>query len=375
MLRRAPMGCHALIPAGGLAVYSESTPARTEVMVHRRNAKKLSPDEPVRRDGRGRRAGTPVNIPFKGWRDVVMRVYHAFNDNNLSIIAAGVSFYGLLAIFPGIAAFVAIYGFFLDPTGVVDQMNQLQGVVPPDVISTVTGQMTQVASKPQASLGFAALFTLALALWSARKGTTALMIALNVVYAERETRNFFVKIAVSLALTFAIVLGLSAVAVLAAGVPLLLAGLGFGDWIVSVGRGLGLGAAALFLMVGIAGLYRYAPSRRPPKWRWVMIGAAVVTVFWILGSLGFSVYVAFSNSYSATYGSLGAVVVVLTWLYITVLIMLVGGELNAQLEFQTSRDTTMASDRPMGQRGAFVADNIAQRAEQIDFEENKTGPG
>jgi len=344
-------------------------------MVHRRNARKLSPDTPVRRDGRGRRAGTPVNIPFKGWRDVVLRVYHAFNDNNLSIIAAGVSFYGMLAIFPGVAAFVSVYGLIQDPANVVDQMEALSGVVPPDVVSTVTGQMTQVAARPEASLGFAALFTLALALWSARKGTTALMIALNVVYAERETRNFFVKIAVSLALTLAIVLGLSAVALLAAGVPLLLAGLGFGDWIVAVGRGVGLGAAALLLMIGIAGLYRYAPSRRPPKWRWVMVGAAVVTVFWILGSLAFSVYVAFSDSYSATYGSLGAVVVVLTWLYITVLIMLVGGELNAQLEFQTARDTTTAGDRPMGQRGAFVADNIAQRAEEIDFEKNKTGPG
>jgi len=340
-------------------------------MVHRRNAQKLKPGMNIRRDGRGRMAHTPVRIPLVGWRDVVMRVYHAFGDNNLSIIAAGVSFYGLLAIFPGIAAFVAIYGLFLDPAGVVDQMNQLQGIVPSDVISTVTGQMTQVASKPQTSLGFAALFTLGLALWSARKGTTALMVALNVVYAEKETRNFFVQIAVSLGLTLAIIAGLIAIAVLAAGVPLVLAALNFPDWSVAVGRGLGLGAAALFLMTGIAGLYRWAPSRRPPKWRWVIVGATVVTIFWILGSLAFSVYVAFSGSYSATYGSLGAVVVVLTWLYITVLIMLVGGELNAQLEYQTTEDTTTSGHRPMGQRGAFVADNVAMRREDIDVEQEK----
>ncbi|MES1938897.1 putative ribonuclease [Salinisphaera sp. T5B8] len=344
-------------------------------MVHRHNAKQLSPNEQPSAGGRGRRAATPVNIPFKGWRDVALRVYHAFNDNNLSIIAAGVSFYGLLAIFPGIAAFVAIYGLFLDPAGVVDQVQQLRGVVPPDVITTITGQMSQVAAKPQASLGLAALFTLALALWSARKGTTALMIALNVVYAERETRNFFVKIAVSLALTLAIVFGLSMVAILAAGVPLLFAALGFADWMVAVGRGIGLGGAALFLMLGIAGLYRYAPSRRAPKWRWVIVGAAIVTVFWIIGSLAFSVYVAFSDNYSATYGSLGAVVVVLTWLYITVLIMLVGGELNAQLEFQTAHDTTTSGGKPMGERGAFVADNIAERADDIDFDNKKPGPG
>ncbi|MFC3103952.1 YihY/virulence factor BrkB family protein [Salinisphaera aquimarina] len=340
--------------------------------MHRRNAQKLKPGAEIKLDGRGRKAHTPVRIPLKGWRDVFMRVFHAFGDNNLSIIAAGVSFYGLLAIFPGIAAFVALYGLFQDPAEVVAQMQQLNGIVPGDVISTVTDQMTQVAGRPQATLGFAALFTLVLALWSARKGTNALMVALNVVYAERETRNFLIKILVSLALTLAIIAGLIAVALLAAGVPLVLAALNFPDWAVAVGRGLGLGASAFVLMLGIAGLYRYAPNRRPPKWRWVMIGATMVTIFWILGSLGFSVYVAFSGSYSATYGSLGAVVVVLTWLYITILIMLVGGELNAQLEYQTTEDTTVSRRRPMGERGAFVADNVARRAEEIDFEKDET---
>ena len=338
-------------------------------MVHRRNAQRPAPDGEVANDGRGRRARNPAAIPLIGWRDVLLRVYHAFGDNNLSIIAAGVSFYGLFAIFPGIAAFVAIYGLFQDPGQVVAQMQAMQGIVPADVINTVTAQMTQIAGRPEASLGFAALFTLVLALWSARKGTTALMVALNVVYAERETRNFFVQIAVSLALTLAIILGLSAIALLAAGVPLVLAALGFADWVVTIGRGLGLGGAALLLMTGIAGLYRFAPSRRAPRWRWVLVGAATVTIFWILGSIAFSVYVAFSGSYSATYGSIGAVVVVLTWLYITVLIMLVGGELNAQLEYQTAADTTAGHTRPMGERGAFVADNVARKTEAIDFEQ------
>lgn len=334
-------------------------------MVDSDNAQPVEPGA-TGRDGRGRRAAAPTAIPARGWRDILVRVYHAFGDSNLSIIAAGVSFYGLLAIFPGIAAFVALYGLFQDPANVVDQMRELNGLVPPDVIDTVTGQMTQVAARPQASLGFAALFTLALALWSARKGTAALMIALNVVYAERETRGFVVKTLVSLGLTLAIILGLIALALLAAGVPLVLAALGFPEWIVSLGRGLGLAGAAVLLMFGIAGLYRYAPSRRPPKWRWVAVGALMVTVFWIIGSLAFSVYVAYSNSYSATYGSLGAVVVVLTWFYITVLIMLVGGELNAQLEFQTARDTTADRERPMGERGAFVADNVARRAAEAE---------
>ncbi|MDA3922165.1 MAG: YihY/virulence factor BrkB family protein [Salinisphaera sp.] len=343
-------------------------------MVHRRNAQRVAPGTKIKPNGRGRTAHTPVHIPLLGWRDILLRVFHAFSDNNLSIIAAGVSFYGLLAIFPGVAAFVAIYGLFQDPHTVVSQMEQLNGIIPPDVISTVTGQMTQIAARPTSSLGMAAVITLALALWSARKGTTALMVALNVVYAEKETRNFIWTTLISLALTMAIIIGLIGIALLAAGIPLIFSALGFDAVIVSIGRGLGLGAGALFLMLGIAGLYRFAPSRTRPKWRWVMVGAVIVTVFWILGSLAFSVYVAFSNSYSATYGSLGAVVVVLTWLYITVLIMLVGGEINAQIEFQTAEDTTVSGHKPMGERGAFVADNVARRADDIDFDAEPPDP-
>ena len=329
---------------------------------------------PVQADGRGRRARNPAQLPFKGWKDVLLRVFHAFSDNNLSIIAAGVSFYGLLAIFPGVAAFVSIYGLFQDPNEVVREMQGLSGMIPPDVIRTITDQMTQIASRPSGSLGLAAVITLALALWSARKGTTALMVALNVVYAEKESRNFVVATLVSLVLTFAIILGLIGVALLAAGVPLVTAALGLPNWAIGVARGVGLGAGALLLMMGIAGMYRYAPSRTRPKWRWVIVGAAIVTVFWIIGSLGFSLYVAVSGSYSATYGSLGAGVGVLTWLYITVLIMLVGGEINAQMEFQTAEDTTVSGNKPIGERGAFVADNVAKRAEDIDFDAEPPDP-
>jgi membrane protein len=340
-------------------------------MVHKKDARAAAGGPRIRRDGRGRRARHPGAIPLLGWRDVVIRLYHAFGDNNLSIIAAGVSFYGLLAIFPGIAAFVALYGLIQDPRTVVAQMQQLSGVVPPDVINTITGQMTQVAAHPQASLGFTALATLALALWSARRGTNALMVALNVVYGERESRGLIRQTWVSLVLTLAIVIGLMIIALAAAGPPLLLTLLGFGFLAVSLGRGLGLALAALCLMCGVAALYGYAPSRRRPRWRWVFVGALLVTIFWILGSLAFTFYLAYSHGYSATYGSIGAVVVVLTWMYITVLIMLVVGELNAQLEFQTARDTTapvLRHDRPLGQRDAFVADNVAKSPQESDDE-------
>ena len=313
---------------------------------------------------RGRRAEHPAQIPLMGWKDVFVRVGREFGENNLSIIAAGVSFYGLLAIFPAIAAFVALYGLFQDPQAVVDQINALAGVIPADVVSTLTGQMTQVAARSDATLGTAALFSLAVAIWSARKGTTALMVSLNVVYAERETRGFFVKIIVSLALTLAIIAGLILVALLAVGLPLTLEALNLRGWPLFAGRAAALTGAGLLLMFGFACLYRWAPSRRPPQWRWVGVGAALVTIFGALGSLAFSVYVATSDTYSATYGSLGAVIILLTWMYITVLIILIGGEVNAQLEFQTAADTTASKARPLGERGAFVADNVAPRAEK-----------
>jgi len=323
-----------------------------------------SPDTVIVDGTRGRRALSPVQIPILGWKDIVVRVFREFGENNLSIIAAGVSFFGLMAVFPAIAAFVALYGLFQDPQTVVDQLNTLSGVVPADVLDTLTGQMTQVAARSDSTLGTAALFSLAVALWSARKGTTALMVSLNVVYGERETRGFFRKTLVSMLLTGAMVGGLMTVAFLAVGVPVALEALGLSGWQLMAGRAVAMGAAGLTLMLGIAGLYRWAPSRQPPQWRWVGVGATVVTIFWVLGSILFTLYVATSDNYSATYGSLGAVVILLTWMYITVLFILVGGELNAQQEFQTIQDTTARRAQPMGDRGAFVADNVAPGAEK-----------
>ncbi len=310
-------------------------------------------------DGRGRQAGTPVAIPLPGWKDILVRLYRAFGDNNLSLMAAGVSFFGLLALFPAIGAFVALYGLFQDPQAVVQQLSQLDGVIPSDVVDTLTAQMRQVASGSEAKLGVAAIFSLLVASWSARMGTNALMTALNVVYGEREKRGFIWTTLTSLALTVAIILGLISIAFVAVGAPLVFEALGAPGWLLIVGRAIGIAMAAFVLVFGIASLYRWAPSRRAAQWRWVGSGALMVVVFWVVGSLLFSFYVAASDRYSATYGSLGAVIILLTWLYITVLIMLIGGELNAQLEYQTGEDTTVSAARPMGERGAFVADKVA----------------
>jgi len=310
-------------------------------------------------DTRVRGATAPTAIPFAGWVDVLIRVFRAFGDKNLSITAAGLSFFALLALFPAIGIFVALYGLILDPQTVVQQLSQFKGVIPGDVLNILTNQMREVASSSGTRLTTAAIISLLVALWGVRKGTIALMTALNVVYDEHEKRGLIKLTFFSLLLALAIILGLIIIALLAIGVPLVFAALGAGGWLLIVGRALGIALAAVAMVFGLAAIYRWAPSRRAPRWRWVAVGALMVMLFWVLGSLLFSLYLGVSSSYSATYGSLGTVVIILIWIYITALIMLIGGELNAQLEFQTAQDTTVHAPRPMGERGANVADHVA----------------
>lgn len=326
--------------------------------------------QPYRQTGSGgvsgQHAQTPRELSLSEWKAVLVRVFHAFGDNNLGVIAAGVSFFVLLALFPAIGAFVALYGLFLDPNAVVQQLSQLQGVVPNDVLDTVTQQMRQVAAGADAKLTIAAVFSLLVALWGTRMGTNALITALNVVYGEREGRGLIKLTLFSLLLTVAIILGLIGMALMVAGIPLAFGLLGLDGWPLIVARALGIVLAAVVLVFGLAGLYHWAPDRRAPRWRWVSIGAIVVMVCWTFGSMLFSIYLGLSDKYSATYGSLGTVIILLTWIYITVLIMLVGGALNAELERQMAGDTTVGASQPRGERGAVVADDVASSRRDSD---------
>lgn len=315
---------------------------------------------------RNNRRHTPAGITLPEWKDIAIRVFHTFGDHNLSVIAAGVSFFMLLALFPAIGAFVAIYGIFLDPHAVVQQLSQLQSVVPSDVLNIIMTQMRQVASGSGAQLTVAAAVSLLLALWGTRMGTNALIAALNVVYGEREERGLIRRMLFSLVLTLATILGLIGIAVLAIGIPLAFHFVGLGGWFTLIGRMLGIVAAAVTLMVGLAAIYHFAPDRRAPRWRWVSVGSVVVMVFWVLGSVLFSIYLGISDRYSATYGSLGTVIILLTWIYITVLIMLLGGALNAEIEHQMTGDTTVGSPESLGGRGAVVADQTAAADDHTD---------
>jgi membrane protein len=312
----------------------------------------------VNQPGRGRDAEAPGEIPARGWKDILLRVWDRLSRDNISIIAAGVAFYALTSIPPGLAAFISIYGLVFDPATVQSQVDSLSVVLPHEALGIISDQLKAIVEKPPTKLGLSLLISLALALWSTRAGMATMMTALNVAYEEDEKRSFVRFLLVSIGLTICAVLfgvvTLALVAVLPAIIDLLPLGPA-GKTISSIVR---WPVLVVIVMIGLAALYRFAPSRDEPRWRWVSWGAVIATMLWIAASALFSLYVARFGAYDKTYGSLGAIVVLLMWLYLSAYIMLAGAELNAEMEHQTARDTTVGPREPMGSRGAEVADTV-----------------
>ena len=309
---------------------------------------------------RGRSADRPSALPAAGWRDILWRVWAQVGEDNVSIIAAGVAFYSMLAIFPAITAFVSLFGLVADPNQVEAQFANLRGVVPDDAWRILNDQLTEVASAQTRSLGISAVVALVIALWSAGAGVRALMTALNIAYDEQEKRGVIRFYGTAFLFTIGIallgVVSLGAIVV----VPVLLNLLDLGALAQVLVGVLPWLVLACFVTVALGVLYRYGASRREPKTRWVSVGAIVATVLWIGASLVFSVYVSNFGSYNETYGTLGAVVVLLFWLWISAFIVLLGAELNAEMEHQTERDTTVGRPKPRGKRGAYVADHVGE---------------
>jgi membrane protein len=309
---------------------------------------------------RGRSADRPSEIPAPGWRDILWRVWAEIGEDNISILAAGVAFYSMLAIFPAITAFVSLFGLVADPGQVQEQFASLKGIIPDDAWSILNDQLTAVASARTSSLSIGAVVGLAIALWSAGAGVRALMIALNIAYHEREQRSFIVFYLTAFLFTVGIVL----LAILSLGVivavPLLLGLVDLGPLAGILIKLLPWLVLAVFVTIALGALYRYGASRAEPKTRWVSWGALIATLLWIAASILFSIYVSNFASYNETYGTLGAVVALLMWLWISAFIVLLGAELNAEMEHQTGQDTTTGRARPMGERGAFVADHLGE---------------
>jgi len=310
---------------------------------------------------RGREAESPKEIPAEGWKDIAWRVYEGIQSDRVLLVAAGVTFYALLALFPATAAIVSLYGLFADAGTVSDHLALVSGFLPAGALEVIGDQARRVATQGQATLGITFFGTLALALWGANAGTKAIFDALNIIYKEREKRSFVVLTLRSLAFTAGSValalLAMAGIVVVPVALRLLGVPSGSGTTFLALLRWPLLYIAILF---ALACLYRYGPSRTEPQWRWVTWGSAIAGGIWIIGSLLLSWYLANFGNYNATYGSLGAVIGFMVWIWLSTIIILLGGEINAEMEHQTAKDTTEGGGKPMGARGAQMADHIGE---------------
>jgi membrane protein len=317
-----------------------------------------SSHETSREAGRGREAKSPTEIPARGWKDIFWRVYEEINKDRILAVAAGVTFYGLLALFPALAALVSIYGLFADPATIQDHLNLLSGVLPGGALEVIGEQVKRITSKGSGTLGFAFFSGLAISLWSANAGVKAVFDALNVAYGEEEKRSFIALNLRSLVFTLGMILFILVAVGAIVVIPVLLNFIGLGkvtEWIISLARWpVLLGGIVLVLAI----LYRYGPSRDTAQWRWISAGSLVAAVVWVAASMLFSWYVAHFGNYNETYGSLGAVIGFMTWMWLSTTVVLVGAELNAEIEHQTVQDTTEGPQKPLGARGARMADTV-----------------
>ena len=307
---------------------------------------------------RGRHADAPWQIPWRGWKDILWRTYQQIGEDRLLAVAAGVVFYALLALFPALTAFVSLYGLFATASTINDHLSMAAGILPGGVVDIISEQITRLVSRGDAKLGFGFIVGLGIALWSANAGMKAIMDALNVVYEEKEKRSFIKLNLVSLTFTLAAIasmlLALGAVVVL----PLVLARIGLASVTENLFQALRWPALLVLIMIGLALIYRFAPSRREPRWQWISVGSVFAAIAWLGSSALLSWYLSSFANYDATYGSLGAAIGMMMWMWISSIVILFGAQLNSEIEHQTARNSTVEHDKPLGTRGAVMADMV-----------------
>jgi membrane protein len=312
----------------------------------------------VTNDDRGRGADAPQEIPPKGWMDIAKRTAKEVKQDQVPLLSAGVAFYSLLALFPAIIAGVSIYGLVADPATVRDQIAKLTETLSPETATLVGEQLKQVTSGAGGALGVATVIGILTALWSASSGMKALITGVNLAYDETETRKFVKLRGLALLLTLGamVLMGIALATIvgyppIADSLPTVL------RWVLAIVRFVILGG---LLVVGLAVLYRYAPDRDKPKWTWVSGGSGIATLLWVLATVGFSLYANFFGNYNKTYGALAGVIILMFWLFLSAFVVLVGAELNTEMELQTAKDTTAGPTKPMGDRDAHAADHVAE---------------
>ena len=308
--------------------------------------------------GRGRKAPTPVHIPWAGLKDILFRSGNEIINDRLMAVAGGVVFYSLLSLFPAIAAGVSTYAMVSNASTIADHVSLADGIVPSIALDMFRDEIMRIAGKSDGklTLGFAIGFVVAL--WSANAGMKSMFEALNVIYDEQDKRGIIKLNLVSLFFTLCAI----AAAMLAAGAvvvfPLVLAALGLSPLDKPIIGLLRWPLMFVVLIIGLAVLYRYGPSRRRAKWRWITVGSVSAALAWLAASALYSWYLSNFANYNATYGALGAVAGLMMWMWIGTLVVLAGAELNAEIEHQTAHDSTVGPAKPLGARGAVMADTV-----------------
>src|SRR5829696_7201390 len=323
-----------------------------------RSAGQETDPDAVTDNERGRTADSPQEIPPQGWKDIAKRAAKEVRADQVPLLSAGVAFYALLALFPAIIAGVSIYGLVADPATVRDQIANLTKLLSPETATLVGEQLQQVTSGAGGALGLATVVGILTALWSASSGMKALITGVNLAYDETETRKFLKLRGLALLLTLGAMVLVGVALATIVGYPPIADTLPTAlRWVLAIVRFVILGG---LLVVGLAVLYRYAPDRDQPKWSWVSWGSGIAALLWVLATIGFAIYANFFGNYNKTYGALAGVIILMFWLFISAFVVLVGAELNTEMELQTARDTTKGPEAPMGERGGHAADHVAE---------------
>ena len=326
---------------------------------HRPDAKPVADKgEACEQRKHGRQARWPHMIPYSGWRDILWRVYNEIGRDHVTIMAAGVAFYALLSIVPAIAAMVSIYGLISDPADVRSQIAALGPVLPREVRRFLVDQLSRAIDKSSGALGISALTSILLSIWSANRGTKALITAINVAYEEKEERGIVAQNVFGLLFTLGAIVGTLVALGAVVLVPTIMGYLGLSEEAEATVSLLRWPLLFVVVIIGIGLLYSLGPTRKRPRLRWVSWGSVIATSLWLLSSVLFSLYISYFGSFDETYGSLGAVVILLLWFFVSALVIILGAEINAEMEHQTCMDSTVGEDRPMGERGAYVADHV-----------------
>lgn len=306
----------------------------------------------------GHNAATPLKIPPRGWLQIANRIRLQVAKDNVQIVAAGVAFFFFLSLFPAITAFLSLYGLIISPAKAAEQMNQLRPLIPSDSYEIIVNFSNTLTNSSSPSLGWGVAVSILLSVLTANKGTQALFKGVNIAYNQNESRSFLRRTFLTYGVTLGSIVVGSLLLALVAVIPAIRKMLFLPAMVDTILEVLRWPLIVLLSYSILSFLYKFAPNRTRAQWRWVTPGSIVAVFLWLVGSAGFGWYIDSFDNMSKTYGSLAAIIILMLWFFLTAYAILLGAEINSECEYQTTFDTTIGPEKPMGSRGAFHADNF-----------------